>query len=167
MRNLGFTLIELLVGIAIVAVLSTIGLEIFGSIQKMARDARRKGDIDAIAKALEVNKSATQYQTPLGNWFSSGAIPYDPLGSGLGNYSRTGCGTGGEDGTLKNRCWYCMKNPTLPGAGPYYCTNQDYPDFHLSASGAWGTPGFAKNGWIVCANLETGSPKFYCKTNQQ
>ena len=38
---LGFTLVELLVVVAIIAVLSVIGITIFTGVQKNARDARR------------------------------------------------------------------------------------------------------------------------------
>jgi len=50
----GFTLIELLVAISIIAVLSTIGLFAFSSVQKSARDSVRKGDLRTLATALEI-----------------------------------------------------------------------------------------------------------------
>lgn len=52
----GFTLIELLVVIAIIAILVTIAIASFTSAQAKGRDARRKGDLDAIKKALELAK---------------------------------------------------------------------------------------------------------------
>ena len=51
----GFTLIELLVVITIIAILSTLGLVLFGNVQSRARDSQRRGDINAIAKAMEAN----------------------------------------------------------------------------------------------------------------
>lgn len=76
----GFTLVELLVVIAIIAILSVIGVTVFSGVQKNARDARRRADIDAIAAAVETHYvSGTGYTTPiLGTWFSSGTIPKDP-----------------------------------------------------------------------------------------
>lgn len=50
----GFTLVELLVTIAIIGILSSVGLTTFTSAQKKSRDARRKNDLATIAKALEV-----------------------------------------------------------------------------------------------------------------
>ena len=50
----GFTLIELLVAIAILAVLSSIGLVIYSKAQSAARDTRRKQDLRSIATALEI-----------------------------------------------------------------------------------------------------------------
>ncbi len=86
----GFTLIELMVVIAIIAILSVIGITIFSGAQKNSRDAKRKGDIEAISSAIEahinntLNGSCTgaagTYCAPLGTiaWFASGAIPVDP-----------------------------------------------------------------------------------------
>ncbi len=42
MNKKGFTLIELLIVIAIIAILSTVGMLVFGNVQKNARDARVK-----------------------------------------------------------------------------------------------------------------------------
>lgn len=92
----GFTLVELLVVISIIAILTVIGITIFTGQQRAARDAKRKADIDAIAKALESHYNqepdqycegshAGTYCTPLDEWFAGGSsgtqgtkIPKDP-----------------------------------------------------------------------------------------
>lgn len=56
----GFTLIELLVVIAIISILATLGVASYSGAQTRARDARRKSDLDAIKKALEIMKSDSQ-----------------------------------------------------------------------------------------------------------
>lgn len=50
----GFTLIELLVAITILGVLVSVGLGAFSSSQKKARDAKRKSELQSMARALEL-----------------------------------------------------------------------------------------------------------------
>ncbi len=52
--NAGFTLLELLVVIAILAILFVMGLRAFGEVREKSRDSRRKQDLHAISKALEM-----------------------------------------------------------------------------------------------------------------
>lgn len=76
----GFTLIELLVVISIIAILTVIGITIFTNIQKGTRDAKRKADLDAIAKAYAANYVYgvdSPYPAPKPEWFATG-IPKDP-----------------------------------------------------------------------------------------
>src|SRR3990167_4751352 len=53
----GFTLIELLVVIAIIGILATFVIASFSSAQGRGRDSRRKADLDAVKKALELAKA--------------------------------------------------------------------------------------------------------------
>lgn len=110
----GFTLVELLVVVAIIAVLSVIGITIFTGTQKGARDARRKGDIDAISKAWESHYSNTspRYPTLQGTWFSSGSVPTDPINVAPYQYSgiNTNADTYNACATLENGGTYCIQN---------------------------------------------------------
>ncbi len=112
----GFTLIELLVVIAIIAILSVIGFTVFTNVQKSARDAKRRSDIDAISKALEIYKSQNGVYPPGAGWcstmwndvypqvrnalapfFSGGQTPGDPTKQGTqGDYWYYSDGTGYE-----------------------------------------------------------------------
>lgn len=68
----GFTLIELLVVISIIAILSVIGMAVYGNVQVMARDTKRREDLKAIAQALEVYKAKNSlYPIPGNNWIYS------------------------------------------------------------------------------------------------
>ncbi len=49
----GFTLLELLVVISIIGILIALGVVAFTTAQKKGRDARRKGDVQAVQDALE------------------------------------------------------------------------------------------------------------------
>lgn len=71
----GFTLIELLVTIAIIAVLSTVGLVLYQNAQKSARISKRIQDLQAIQKAVETFKSATgKYPIQSGSWACTSAL---------------------------------------------------------------------------------------------
>ncbi|MEK7617294.1 MAG: prepilin-type N-terminal cleavage/methylation domain-containing protein, partial [Patescibacteria group bacterium] len=78
----GFTLIELLVVISIIAILSIIGMTVYGVVQKSARDARRRGDLHAIAQALEQYKAANGiYPGSSGQFFSCWNSQWAPSGN--------------------------------------------------------------------------------------
>jgi len=146
----GFTLVELLIVISIIAILSIIGVTVFGGVQKNARDAARKADIDAIASAMEANYSDGQYDALADTMFSQGSAPVDPMDT------KTGCGS------TTALCIYCV----LQGAAAQTSAQ-------CAASGATkvdaGQPtgGSTNVNWKVCANLENGTDQFYCRGNQQ
>lgn len=72
--NSGFTLIELLVVISIIGILAALATFSYTDSQRKARDTKRKSDLIAIQKALELAKqdSAGNYSYP--NCYLSGII---------------------------------------------------------------------------------------------
>lgn len=91
----GFTLIELMVTIAIIAIISAVGVVVYSSAQKSGRISKRVQDLKAIQTALELYKSAVgTYPIQAGTWdcvetLSSPlapdympVVPKDPLDSG-------------------------------------------------------------------------------------
>lgn len=92
-----FTLIELLIVITIIGILATFVVVSFTSAQQKTRDARRKADLDAIKKALELFQTDTiggKYPFGLGanggNLTTPGYIktyPKDPTTSVSYSYS--------------------------------------------------------------------------------
>lgn len=142
-QRAGFSLIELMVVVAIIGILMAAGIVSFRNAQRSARDAKRRADIDAIAKAQEQyysnNGSYPLYQ----NWtvginrlsfiFPTNTTPQDPLSGGTyglssgaaafcvfgvleeakGNCTGLAAGFGGF------QCAY-----VTPGTGTYYCASQ-------------------------------------------
>jgi type IV pilus assembly protein PilA len=101
----GFTLVELLVVVSIIAILAVIGIVIYSGVQKGARDAKRKGDVDALSNALEAHYNTTvnqfctaaagTYCPALDTWFAGGTRPKEPLT----NADYTGVPTSGTPAT--------------------------------------------------------------------
>ncbi len=153
MSKNGFTLVELMVVITVISILTTIAISTYSGIQARAKDTKRKGDIDAIAKAMEVNYNrVTPFQysalcaiSPTTNdctqWFGGGNYPVDPK-------------DGSTNGCAGNLCKYCDRT----GSGHGLCVS-------ASPKVAVGVPGGGALEFVVCANLEAGS--YYCRSNQQ
>lgn len=90
----GFTLMELLVVISIIAILISIGLTSFSTVQKKARDSKRKSDIKEVQNSLEQYYSVcgSQYPVPT-DFYAQGivcslpslaimpTVPTDPRGT--------------------------------------------------------------------------------------
>lgn len=62
MRKRGFTFIEILVSVTIIAVLVAIGVASYASVNRRARDAKRKSDLEQIRSGLE------QYRADFGSY---------------------------------------------------------------------------------------------------
>ncbi|MBI2327599.1 prepilin-type N-terminal cleavage/methylation domain-containing protein [Candidatus Curtissbacteria bacterium] len=131
--NNGFTLIELLVVIAIIGILATIVVASFAGAQARGRDSRRKADLDAVKKALDMAK-----QDCLGSAYypvMAGAsadvrydaleahlddadlayikvVPVDPSKTGANDYHYTTSGT-----TTANACLSTATPPTFAVTG--------------------------------------------------
>ena len=107
-----------MVVVSIIAVLSIIGLVLYTGVQKNARDAKRKADIEAISKAWEQNiKTSTPYYPVLtGTMFASGSIPRDPT-DGATPYIYAGANETVDDATYK----VCATLETAVGGSTSYC----------------------------------------------
>ena len=156
----GFTLIELMVTISIIAILSMVGITLFLTAQKSARDGRRRADIDAIAAALETNHvpNSTTYPALAGSMFasfSSGvAVPTDS-GNVSATYSVAVSTTVGAGAPAVPTAWTTgVASPSAPaGYTPIVA----------------GNPPATATAWTVCAQLEnpgTGTA-WYCKQSTQ
>lgn len=110
----GFTMIEILVVIAIIGILSTLGIRSFISSQMKGRDAKRKADLANIAKPLEAYLNDHDHY-PLSD---AGLI--------------IACGSEGSDGCVwgdefvdENNTNYMVQLPEDPSEGKIYFYNTD------------------------------------------
>lgn len=154
----GFTLIELLVVISIISILATIGIASYQGAQKNARDARRRSDVDAIAKSLEVNKDQSSlYYPPISpTWFESAAVPVDTTTPKYCILSRT-------DSTA-------IAKPTVWGETSTCPTSVEGASTVVEAiPSTGGVPTTANyTTFKICARLETGTqPNIFCRSNIQ
>lgn len=119
----GFTLIELLVVISIIAILSIIGITVFTTVQKNARDVRRKSDLNAIMQAF------AQYVT------NNGKIPLSNNCGGNRNLASHGLCVDNSDspnnwylGDYLVSHGYLASVPYDPLNGPKSCRYYYYTD---------------------------------------
>ena len=130
----GFTLIELMVVVAIIGILMSAGILAFSNAQQNARDAKRRADINAIAKALEqYNQNTgtgvyTASSAAITTFFPSNSIPLDPRGTSYdlkltasafcvcATLEKTGKGNASAVGTAGGACNYAA-------TGDYFCAS--------------------------------------------
>lgn len=145
----GFTLVELMISMAIIAILSVIGLAGYKKFYERAEDSQKRSDLKLIQSALE-NYRTDQGYYPLKG---TGACPGTTTTDGL---LRFGCSLRDPN----NKRIYLNKVPISPGAANYdyevtgntYCLyaylNQSQPDTDM-LSACDNKPGY---------NLEVTSP---------
>lgn len=66
-QNSGFTLMELLISVSIIAVLISIGIASYTTINKQSRDTRRKSDLEQVRSALEMYRADNGYYPSAGS----------------------------------------------------------------------------------------------------
>ena len=84
MNHRGFTIVELLIVIVVIAILAAITVVAFDGVQSRSRDSKRKQDVAAIVKSLQL------YNIDNGNMVGSGSgCGSDGNGNGYYNYEGT------------------------------------------------------------------------------
>lgn len=168
----GFTLVELLVVVTIIAILTIIGITVFTSVQKNARDARRKADINAIANAMEANYDKTAnpgvYDSLKTSFFSSNKVPQDPINNITSRICNSQlckyCYDESDSATTVNVCVTTTGNSPVY---PKFIDENGYATTSLVTGGNGGPQGgVGYPYWMICANLE-GTVAYYCRQNIQ
>lgn len=132
----GFTLVELLIVISIIAVITIISFSIYGNAQKHARDGKRRADLDAIRKALEIYKTEKGTYSPSTIFPCNSEIGWDFKNTTYGTQgAATGCGS-----SIKNGLGSYFVNSQIPEdpfctPNNHPCTNSDWNDYFLTISG--------------------------------
>ncbi len=137
----GFTLIELLISVAIIAIISSVGFVSYSQSQMVARDAKRKQDLRAIATALEIYRQKNgQYPAETGGWILSnnGSNPWITGGTPTTTLDRTYIPSVPKDPT-NSPTSVCSSDPTGSGCYVYSYQNGNF--------NAWNTPP-----WSGCPN---------------
>lgn len=164
----GFTLVELLVVISIIAVLSVIGMAVFTGVSKSGRDAKRREDVDAIAKALETTKVNSLYRPLTDSDFASGAKPKDPTykSCSLGGFVSTngGCAEVISNVTYGYIVCGAGTNPPNDSLGSGICSLLPAPDFYICTRLENNSGGNYSDMWFTSPTANGGT---YCRRNQQ
>ncbi len=155
----GFTLIELLIVITLIAILSTISITVYSGVQKNARDAARRSDIQSISKALEINKntSSNTYKPLTNDQFSSGGVPVGPT-----NTTARYCILYRSDNIVPQTPTWTTDVCPSPSSADNGGTTVTQITMNLP-------PPNTTTNYLVCALLENGSnpDNIYCILNQQ
>lgn len=152
----GFTLVELLVVIAIIAILSMIGLSIYAGMQKAARDARRRSDLEQYRIALQsyAANNNGKYPSPGG---TSSTTTYQDLitGAGVATGIFTNSGPLISDGYLPSAL--------IPPLQQDLANRDVYRYWYIGGAKIWklytGLEGSTTQGWQICSDGRVGQVK--------
>lgn len=112
-KKSAFTLIELLIVVAIIGVLSVVGLIAYGNFLKNSRDAKRQSDLKIIQSALEDYHADLLFYPTAAGLVLSQAVSFD---------SDIGRGSGTAPSTKKTYLNVVPKDPTSSTTTPYCYT---------------------------------------------
>lgn len=155
---------------SIIALLLTIGLSFYGNAQRATRDAKRRGDLDAIRKSAEI------YKTEKGTYAIATTFPCVMGVAGAWGFSDSNFGAHGS----RTGCPASVKN----GLGSYFVNSEVPKDPYCSASDDSCTSGWtnydyttnaASDSFVIYAELENApttpcagapAPYNYCVKSQ-
>ena len=144
MKKSGFTLIEILIVVAIIGLISTMGLVAFQASMRRTRDARRISEVKALQGAAE------QYYADHANSYPNNL---DGCFTHLSSYLQGFTVAGSEYVDPKNRAYVCDFTPGLTS----YCIETMLE----------GTTANDGNSWLNCGGttMSTGVTRYYVLRN--
>lgn len=148
-ENRGFTLVELLVVMSIIALLLTVGLSFYGNAQRASRDAKRRGDLDAIRKSVEVYRAERGTYTPATTFPCNQGWTADFSDSGSGAQG-TGVGCGAS---FRNAMGTYFVNGVIP-EDPFCSTTDNTCQNSWTNYGYQNSAAGSGNDFILYARLE-------------
>lgn len=143
----GFTLVELMVVIAIIGILTSIGIFAFLSSQQKSRDSRRKSDLSNVASALEM------YNNDVGSYPLSGTGADEGTIKGCGDTTKTVCAWGTSFANT-TKATYMIKLPVDPTSERTYYYEKSGSGYRL----------YARLENVQDSSIPTGGSKEYAKT---
>lgn len=155
MNKKGFTLIELLVVISIIGILSAIALVSFQSVQKQARDAVRKSDLNQYRTAL------ANYAGKSGGFYSNHSDNADDAANSINMV-----GTGGPC-SYHLRGHGCIQPAVISSCptDPIYSTDNSYYYHYLTNSTDDTDCDVDATQYLLYAKLEEGNYWYYICAN--
>lgn len=159
----GFTLIELMIAISVIAILSTIGLMVYSNGQRLARDSRRKADLQEIKTALALyHQDFKHYPCTVGGngWQFTPATTSSSFWISNVYTGITGCGSATDTQAFNTTHLNALPvDPMTNGGIPYNDNSYGY-GYWASLTTAAGCPpvrpGYG-NTFLLVAQLENDS----------
>ena len=149
-----FTLIELLVVIAIIAIISVISVALFSNVQVQARNGKRLAELEQIANALEITKTANGYQPLVNTQFNASAYP----------------GGGGLVAVDPSTFAYCISNAGSATANPAAWNSATCPASYTQIGNVAALPTANSLNYKICTiqeGLSGGAATVTCRVNLQ
>lgn len=167
----GFTLIELMVVVTIIAILSVVGISLYTTAQKNARDGIRRAEISSLGKSIETSRDPTATTT---TYVYTGGSPGDNYEN---DYPQNKARDPLRDSSKQQYCMATHATVAVLDPASWATVDDNCPTSQVGApayseaiggDGNWATAALDTGAryWKLCARLEV-SGNFFCVQNSQ